>query len=155
MDLRIGLPRIRIVPSPEERLRTLTQSADHAEAWAEKARVRAEPILEKLYAVRRRLATSAVTIVAIWLVVHAMLGANGMAVYRAKHAEYQNLQKEINGLQKENDTYSDQVTRLKSDPKRIEKEAREQFHYARPGEVVYVSPDPPVDTRPVTHSARR
>ena len=155
MDLRIGLPRIRIVPSPEERLRTLTQSADHAEAWAEKARVRAEPILEKLYAVRRRLATSAVTIVAIWLVVHAMLGANGTAVYRAKHAEYQNLQKEINGLQKENDTYSDQVTRLKSDPKRIEKEAREQFHYARPGEVVYVSPDPPADTQPVTHSARR
>lgn len=155
MDLRIGLPRIRIVPSPEERLRTLAQGADHAEAWAEKARVRTEPILEKLYAVRRRIATSAVTIVAIWLVVHAMLGANGMAVYRAKRAEYQNLQKEINGLQKENDTYSEQVTRLKSDPKRIEKEAREQFHYARPGEVVYVSPDPPADTRPITHSARK
>ena len=155
MDLRIDLPRIRIVPSPEERLRTLTQGADHAEAWAEKVRAQAEPLLEKLFTVRRRLATGAVAIVAIWLFVHAMLGANGVTVYRAKRAEYQNLQSEINSLQKENDAYSEQVTRLKSDPRQIEKEAREQFHYARPGEVVYVSPDPPAATRPDTHSARK
>jgi cell division protein FtsB len=155
MDLRIGLPKIRIVPSPEDRLRTLTQGADHAEAWAEKARVRAEPVLEKLYAVRRRLATGAVVVIAIWLFVHAMLGANGMAVYRAKRAEYQSLQKEIGRLQKENDEYSEQVNQLKSDPKRIEKEAREQFHYARPGEVVYVPPDPPAPSRPPIRSASK
>jgi cell division protein FtsB len=155
MDLRIGLHKIRIVPSSEERLRTLVQGADRAEAWAERARAQVEPLLEKLYAVRRRLATGAVAIVAIWLFVHAMLGANGVTVYRAKRAEYQNLQKQIESLQKENDSYSEQVTRLKSDPKQIEKEAREQFHYARPGEVVYVSPDPPSAARPVTRSARR
>ena len=97
---------------------------------------------------RRRAATGAVAIVAIWLFVHDMLGANGVTVYRAKRAEYQSLQSEINSLQKEHDAYSEQVTRLKSDPKRIEKEAREQFHYARPGEVVYVSPDRPAATPP-------
>jgi cell division protein FtsB len=155
MDLRIGLPKIRIVPSSEERMRTLVQGADHAEAWAEKARTHAAPYLEKLYAVRRRAATGAVAIIAIWLVVHAVLGANGVTVYRAKRAEYQSLQKEIGQLQKENDAYSEQVNQLKSDPKRIEKEAREQFHYARPGEVVYVSPDHPVATQPDTHSAKR
>ena len=155
MDLRIGLPKIRIVPSSDERLRTLVQGADHAEAWAEKARSYAQPVLEKLYAVRRRLATGAVAIVAIWLFVHAMLGANGVTVYRAKRAEYQNLQKQIDSLKIENDAYSEQVARLKSDPKQIEKEAREQFHYARPGEVVYVSPDPPAAARPITNSARR
>src|SRR5438309_10643545 len=155
MDLRIGLPKIRIVPSPEERMRTLVQSADHAEAWAEKARLHAAPFVEKLYAVRRRLATAAVVIVAIWIFVHAMLGANGVTVYRAKRAEYQGLQKEINQLQKENDEYSQQVNELKSDPKRIEKEAREQFHYARPGEVVYVAPDRLVPPQPDVHSARR
>jgi cell division protein FtsB len=155
MDLRIGLPKIRIVPSSEERMRTLVQGADHAEAWAEKARAHAAPYLEKLYAVRRRAATGAVAIIAIWLVVHAVLGANGVTVYRAKRAEYQSLQKEIGQLQKENDAYSEQVNQLKSDPKRIEKEAREQFHYARPGEVVYVSPDRPVATQPDTHSAKR
>ena len=131
------------------------QGADQAEAWADEARARAAPFLEKLYAVRRRAATAAVAIVAIWLFVHAMLGANGVTVYRAKRAEYQNLQKQITSLQKENDAYSEQVSRLKSDPKQIEKEAREQFHYARPGEVVYVSPEPSAATRPDTHSARR
>ena len=104
---------------------------------------------------RRRAATGAVVIVAIWIFVHAMLGANGVTVYRAKRAEYQGLQKEINQLQNENDAYSQQVSALKSDPKRIEKEAREQFHYARPGEVVYVAPDRPVAPQPDVHSARR
>jgi cell division protein FtsB len=155
MDIRINIPKIRIVPSSEDRMRTLVQGADHAEAWAEKARAHAAPFLEKVYAVRRRAATGAVVVVAIWIFVHAMLGANGVTVYRAKRAEYQDLQKEINQLQKENDGYSQQVSELKSDPKRIEKEAREQFHYARPGEVVYVAPDRPVTTQTDTHSARR
>ena len=155
MDIRINIPKIRIVPSSEDRMRTLVQGADHAEAWAEKARAYAAPFLEKVYAVRRRAATGAVVVVAIWIFVHAMLGANGVTVYRAKRAEYQGLQKEINELQKENDAYSEQVNQLKSDPKRIEKEAREQFHYARPGEVVYVAPDRPVAPQPDAHSARR
>jgi cell division protein FtsB len=155
MDIRINIPKIRIVPSPEDRMRTLVQGADQAEAWAGKARAHAAPFLEKIYAVRRRAATGAVVVVAIWIFVHAMLGANGVSVYRAKRAEYQDLQKEINQIQKENDAYSQQVSQLKSDPKRIEKEAREQFHYARPGEVVYVAPDRPVAAQPDTRSARR
>jgi cell division protein FtsB len=155
MDIRINIPKIRIVPSSEDRMRTLVQGADHAEAWAEKARAHAAPFLEKVYAVRRRAATGTVVVVAIWIFVHAMLGANGVTVYRSKRAEYEGLQKEINQLQKENDAYTQQVSELKSDPKRIEKEAREQFHYARPGEVVYVAPDRPVVAQPDTHSARR
>ena len=155
MDIRINIPKIRIVPSSEDRMRTIVQSADHAEAWAEKARAHAAPFLDKVYSVRRRAATGAVVVVAIWIFVHAMLGANGVTVYRSKRAEYQGLQKEIGQLQKENDAYSQQVSELKSDPKRIEKEAREQFHYVRPGEVVYVAPDRPAATQPDTHSARR
>jgi cell division protein FtsB len=155
MDLRIVIPKIRIVPSAEDRMRTLVQSADHAEAWADKARARAAPFLEKLYIVRRRAATAAVAVVAVWLVVHAMLGANGVTVYRAKRSEYQRLQKQIDQLQKENNAYSEQVNQLKSDPKRIEKEAREQFHYARPGEVVYVSPDTPPAPRSDIRSAQK
>jgi cell division protein FtsB len=41
---------------------------------------------------------------------------------------------------------------LQADPKAIEKEAREQLHYARPGEVVYVEPSP---VRPATNAARK
>jgi cell division protein FtsB len=35
------------------------------------------------------------------------------------------------------------IESLKSDPKAIEKEAREQLRYARPGEVVYTLPNQP------------
>lgn len=131
------------------------QGADQAEACATKLRLYIAPFLETMFIFRRRLATGAVAVLAVWLFLHVMFGANGMAVYRAKRAEYQDLQKEIGSLQKENDQYTGQISQLKSDPERIEKEAREQFHYARPGEVVYVAPDPVPPPRPLTHSARR
>jgi cell division protein FtsB len=155
MDLRVELPKIRVLPPPEERLRSLTQGADQAEAWAAKLRTKAEPVVEKLAFLRTRLATAAVVILAAWLFVHVMFGANGMVVFRTKRAEYQDLQKEIGQLQRENTQYSEQVSQLKSDPKRIEKEAREQFHYARPGEVVYVSPEPAPPPQPATNSASK
>ena len=104
---------------------------------------------------RRRLATIAVAVLAVWLFVHVTFGDNGMVVYRSKKAEYQVLQKQIDQLQKENDGYAKQVNELKTDPKRIEKEAREQFHYARPGEVVYVAPDRPAPAAPSNRSASK
>jgi cell division protein FtsB len=155
MDLRIDIPKIRVLPTPDERLRTLAQGADHAEAWAEKARTRAEPAVEWIYLFRTRLATGAVAILAAWLFVHVMFGANGMVVYRSKRTEYQDLQKEISQLQKANSEYSSQISQLKTDPRRIEKEAREQFHYTRPGEVVYVSPEPTTPQPPATDSASK
>jgi cell division protein FtsB len=155
MDIRVGLPKVRILPAQEERLRTLAKGADQAEALAQKARVKAEPYFATIYRVRRRLATAAVAILTVWLFVHVMFGANGMTVYRAKKTEYQELQKQIENLGKENDLYTEQVGELKTDPKRIEKEAREQFHYARPGEVIYVSPAPSPADHPATRTARR
>jgi cell division protein FtsB len=149
------MPKIRVLPTPEARLRSLTQGADQAEAWAATARIKAEPVVEKIYNVRRRLATGAVAILAVWMFLHVMFGANGMVVYRTKKTEYQNLQKQIGHVQKENDQYLEQVNQLKTDPKRIEKEAREQFHYARPGEVVYVSPEPTPPAQPATNSASK
>jgi cell division protein FtsB len=141
MDFRLGFPKIRVLPSPEARLRSLADGADQAEAWADRLRAQAEPVFEKLFTLRTRLATVAVGLLAVWLFVHVTFAANGMVVYRAKRAEYQALRKDIDRLQRENTQYTQEVDELKTDPKRIEKEAREQFHYARPGEVIYVSPD--------------
>jgi len=155
MDFRVTVPKIRIVPSPEARLRTLSHGADHAEALAKKVLSAAEPLLQRLYALRTRIATGAVSILAIWIFVHVMFGSNGMVVYRAKRSEYQQLQKEINVLQKDNAQFSGQIDQLKTDPKRIEKEAREQFHYARPGEVIYVSPVAPAQRPSANRSASK
>ena len=156
MDIRVAIPKIRIVPSPEARLRTLGQGADHAEALAQKVFGRIEPVWQMLYSLRTRIATAAVSLLAIWLFAHVMFGSNGMVVYRAKRSEYKQLQGEINGLQRDNAQFSSQIDQLKSDPKRIEKEAREQFHYARPGEVIYVSPPAPAPhSPPATRTASK
>ena len=66
-----------------------------------------------------------------------------MVIYRQKRAEMQALQIEVDRLQKENTLSVEQIKSLKSDPAAIEKEAREQLHYTRPGEVVYVAPEAP------------
>lgn len=156
MDLRVGrLSRVRIIPSPEERLRTLVERAPQAEAWADRMMAKLRPTLTMLHSIRRRLATAAVATFTIWLFVHVMFGANGMVVYRQKKAEYVGLQDEIRSLQQENDRYTDQIKSLQTDSKTIEKEAREQLHYARPGEVIYVSPPAPAPPKPETRSARK
>ena len=142
MDIRVALlPKLRVLPSPEQGLRSIVGRAPQAEAWADRMMERLRPRLTVLYSVRRRLATAGIAGLTLWLFVHIMFGANGTVVYRQKKAEYQSLQKEIRNLQSENDRYTGQIKSLETDPKIIEKEAREQLHYARPGEVVYVSPN--------------
>ena len=156
MDLRIvQLPKIRILRRPEHGLRALVERAPQAEAFTERVFEKLHPYLTWLHAARRRLATAAVGILTVWLFVHVTFGANGMVVYRAKRAEYQRLQKEIDALQNENDRYTGQIKDLKTDPRAIEKEAREQLHYTRPGEVIYVSPAPPQPQSPATNAARK
>jgi cell division protein FtsB len=84
-----------------------------------------------------------------------MFGANGMIVYKQKRAEYESLQKRILLEQRENELYTQRIQGMKTDEKAIEKEAREQLHYARPGEYVYVPPDPAKPEPPANHSAAR
>ncbi len=152
MDLRIGhLPKLRVLPRPEDGLRTLVERAPQAEAWADQMKEKLRPTTTMLYGNRRRIATAGVAVFTLWLFVHVMFGANGMVVYRQKKTEFDILQKEIDGLQRANDGYTQQIKSLQTDPKMIEKEAREQLHYARPGEVVYVSPAP---THPSTAESR-
>jgi cell division protein FtsB len=114
-----------------------------------------QPYVSWLYGSRRRLATGGIVVLTVWLFLHVMFGANGMVVYRQKRTEYQDMRRELNQLQKDNQRYNSQIEALKSDPKTIEKEAREQLHYAKPGEVVYVAPPPPPQVNPTDKAARK
>ena len=98
---------------------------------------------------RGALATAGVALLALLLAVHVVFGENGMLVYQRKRAESQQLQKDIERLQQDNLGLTQRIRELKSDPKAIEKEAREQLRYARPGEVIYTILDP----RPAATSA--
>lgn len=96
-----------------------------------------------LYVSRRKLATVAVVLLAASIGYRAIFGENGAIVYEKKKAEYRALQKEVQQLQTDNDKLSQEIHALKTDPKAIEREAREQLRYAKPGEVVYLLPAPP------------
>jgi len=100
----------------------------------------AERVVHKLYRLRTKIATAAVAAFAILLAIHVIFGANGMVVYQGKRSEYRAVQKEVNQLQQEKQQLSDQIKALKTNPSAIEKEAREQLHYARPGEIIYLTP---------------
>jgi cell division protein FtsB len=155
MDFRVKQPTVRILPRPDQGLRALAERAPQAEAFAEQMLERLQPGWASVYNIRRRLATAAVGVLTVWLFVHVTFGANGMMVYRQKKTEYQSLQREIDDLQKENDLYTGRIKALETDPKAIEKEAREQLHYARPGEVVYVTPAPAQSERVATDAAKK
>jgi cell division protein FtsB len=155
MELRIELPKIRVVPRTRRGLSALVDHAPQAEALGDRVKEKLRPISTWLYRSHRRLATLGVAMVTVWLFLHVMFGANGMVVYRQKRAGYQALRHEIDDLQKENDHFTTQIKALQTDPKTIEKEAREQLHYARPGEVVYVPPAPPLIAIPGTNAAQK
>lgn len=128
------------------------QAEAFAASWIEWMR----PWAVRVYVLRRRIATIAVTVLAASLFVHVMFGANGMVVYKQKRAEYDALRTQIDQVQQENDRYTQQIQGLKSDQKSIEKEAREQLGYAKPGEYVYVPPVPAKPApQPTTHSAKK
>jgi len=128
---------------PEDGLRAVMERAPQAEALALSSIERLRPFASQVYTLRRRIATIAVVVLAISLFVHVMFGANGMVVYRQKRSEYQELRKKIEHVQRENDRYMQQIQGLKTDQTAIEKEAREQLGYAKPGEYVYVPPAAP------------
>jgi cell division protein FtsB len=143
MDLRLGPPlRARIFVRPEEGLRAVMEQAPRAEAVAAEWIERTRPGWTWLAREWRLLGTIASVLLIIGLLTHAIFGANGMVVYRQKRAEMQALQTEVDRLQKQNAMHADRIKELKSDPAAIEKEAREQLHYTRKGEVIFVSPDP-------------
>ncbi|HXJ86962.1 MAG TPA: septum formation initiator family protein [Candidatus Binatia bacterium] len=151
----IPIPKLAKLPRPEDGLRAVVDRAPQAEALAASWIQRIRPFALQIYKLRRRIATLAVAALAVSLFVHVMFGANGMVVYKKKRAEYETLRKQIGDVQQENDRYTQRIQGLKSDQTAIEKEAREQLGYAKPGEYVYVPPVPAKAAPSANHSARK
>jgi cell division protein FtsB len=149
------LARIRRFPRPEDARRVMVDHAPQAEAFAASWIEHARPFSSSIYALRRRVATVAVALLAASLFVHVVFGANGMVVYKQKRAEYQALSNQNVQMQEENDRYTRQIQGLKGDQKAIEKEAREQLGYAKPGEYVYVPATQAKPVPPANHTARK
>lgn len=70
-------------------------------------------------------------------------GKHGLSAWEQQRMHDRQLRQEIQDLQQENSRLRNHIQHLKSDPDAIEHEAREQLHYARPGEVIYTLPAAP------------
>jgi cell division protein FtsB len=100
------------------------------------------------YRMRRVLATLCIGVLAIFIAYKVIFGANGMKVYEDKRAEAVRLQQQIDDEKMKNERLQHGVDGLqREDPDAIEKEAREQLGYVKPGEVVLVEPQTKPDPR--------
>ena len=89
------------------------------------------------YRMRRVLATLCIALLAVLIGYKVVFGANGMKVWQAKRSEIEALQREIDRRRTEHEQLQRHVDGLqRGDPGMIEKEAREQLGYVKPGEVV-------------------
>lgn len=101
---------------------------------------------------RRALILGAV-ILAAWLVLHGLVGSDGLFTYRQKRSEYEALEAHIKEQKKENVQLQDEVQKLRSDPATIEWYAREELGMSRNGELIYKTP--PAPTPPAANHKQR
>ncbi len=85
-------------------------------------------------------------LLALTLTWHVIDGKHGLSAWEHERAQDRALKMEIQRLEQENADLQQQIQRLQSDPDAIEREARENLHYARPGEVIYTLPEPPANS---------
>ena len=111
------------------------------------AEERGPGFLAFLFRSRRKLATAAALALAAMIGYHVMFGQNGVTAYEAKRKEAKMLDAQLEVARQQNARMKAHVERLRDDPAAIEHEAREQLHYARPGEVIYTVPAAPAGER--------
>jgi cell division protein FtsL len=74
------------------------------------------------------------------LVVHDIFGPHGYLAMRRTQQEIQKVNSNLHQLNKENLQLEQEVRELKTDPRKIEKIARDELGLARPGEVIIKIP---------------
>jgi cell division protein FtsB len=75
------------------------------------------------------------------LLVHDIFGTHGFIAMRRTQKEIEQIRGDIGRINDENKSLADQVNSLKTDPRAIERIAREEMGLARPGELIYKLPD--------------
>jgi cell division protein FtsB len=80
------------------------------------------------------------------LAIHDVFGPHGFLAMRNTQQTIKNYTAEMQKLDKENQALSDEVTSLKTDPRLIEKIAREDMGLAKPGELIFKLPAAQDDT---------
>ena len=91
----------------------------------------------------RRNAIFVMALLTLALLMHEVFGRNGYMTLRHEKKEYKVLQQQIQGISEENQRLEQHIHALKNNPEAIEKQARDQLHLTRPGEIIYMLPARP------------
>jgi cell division protein FtsB len=82
------------------------------------------------------------------LVVGALIGDRGVLYLLDQQKRRDALRSELQALRDDNQRLSDEIAALKSDPRAIERIAREELSLARPGETVFILREERIASRP-------
>ncbi len=96
----------------------------------------------------RKIAKPLLGIALFALLLHDVFGAHGFVAMRRTQRQIRQIREQIVKLKTDNDALSKEVEALKTDPKAIERIAREDMGLARPGELIYRLPD---SAKPTDH----
>ena len=91
----------------------------------------------------RRRGTVLLGVALFLLLVHDVFGDNGLLAMRRAQKEVEKLQQDIQQLNEENTRLAEQVKALKTDPRIIERIARDELGLAKPGELIFKLPPKP------------
>jgi cell division protein FtsB len=91
----------------------------------------------------RRNAIFVMALLSLALLVHEIFGRNGYMTLRREKKEYTRLQQQIQTLAEQNQHLEQKIDALKNNPDAVEKQARDQLHLAKPGELIYMLPARP------------
>jgi len=85
----------------------------------------------------------------IVILVHDVFGPHGFLVMRRKQQEIQKVNAQLDKLNKENADLEQQIKDLKTDPRTIERIARDELGLVRNGEQIFKVPAPPPQENPL------
>jgi cell division protein FtsB len=115
------------------------QAANRAGRIEPLRRKRVAPVARPAW--RRRGVHLLLGFVTLVLVIDALIGEKGLLESMRAGRQYQQLERSVEDLQRENARLRDEVRRLTEDPAAIESLAREELGLMRPGEVVFILKD--------------
>jgi cell division protein FtsB len=94
--------------------------------------------------VKKKIFVLGIVCLLLIMIVTALFGKKGVLDLRRARRELAARTEKIRALEAERDRLAAEIRRLESDPRAVEKPAREKLGLVAPGEKVVVDPAPPV-----------
>ena len=94
------------------------------------------PAEEKMRSLVRQYGPGLLGLLVLVMIVHDVFGTHGFLAMRRTQNEIRKVKANLDALSKENAALAQEVKELNSDPRLIEKIARDDLGLARPGEII-------------------